>query len=67
MLMVVAQVLCADEEEEADYVAAGRTRAEKQSRISKSAVAPPSESIKDALVKGTSIGVGGNLKRKQGP
>ncbi len=38
---VVAQVLCADEEEEAVYVAADRTRAQTQSRISKSAVAPP--------------------------
>ncbi len=62
---VVAQALCADDEEEADDGAAGRTRAQKQSRMSKSAVAPPSERIKHALAKGTSIGVGG--KRKQGP
>jgi hypothetical protein len=55
---VVAQALCADEEEEADYGAAGRTRAQKQSRISKSAVAPPLERIKHDLVLGTSIGVG---------
>jgi hypothetical protein len=38
---VVAPVLCADEAEEAVYVAADRTRAQTQSRISKSAVAPP--------------------------
>jgi hypothetical protein len=61
----VAQVLCADEEEEAVYVAADRTRAQTQSRISKSAVAPPWERIKHALVKGKSIGAGG--KREQGP
>ncbi len=36
---VVAQVLCADEEEEGDDSAAGRNRAQKQSRISKIAVA----------------------------
>ncbi len=47
---VVAQALCADEEEEAGDGAAGRTRAEKQSRISKSAVAPPSVRIEHVLV-----------------
>jgi hypothetical protein len=62
---VVAQALCADEEEEADDSAAGRNRAQKQSRISKIAVAPHSERIKHSLVKGTSIGVDG--KRKQRP
>ncbi len=56
--------MCTDEEEEADDGAAGRTRAQKQSRISKSAVAPPSERINHVLVQGTSIGVGG--KRKAG-
>ncbi len=45
--------------------AADRTRAQTQSKISKSAVAPLWERIKYALVKGKSIGVGG--KRKQGP
>jgi hypothetical protein len=42
----VAQALCADEEEEAGDSAAGRTRAQKQSRISKSTVAPTSDRIK---------------------
>ncbi len=62
---VVAQVLCADEEEEAVFVAVDRTRAQTQSRISKSAVATPWERINHALVKGKSIGAGG--KREQGP
>ncbi len=61
----VAQVLWAEEEEEAVYVAADRTRAQTQSRISKIAVAPPWERINYALVKGKSMGAGG--KRKQGP
>ena len=46
----LAQALCTDEEEEAGDSAAGRTRAQKQSRISKSAVAPPSDRIKHVLV-----------------
>jgi hypothetical protein len=64
---VVAQALCSDEEEEADDGAVDRTRAQKQPRTSKSAVAPPSQRIKHTLVKleEASIGVGG--KRKQGP
>jgi hypothetical protein len=62
---VMAQALCADEVEEADDGDTDRTRAQKQSRTSKVVVAPPSQRIKHALVKGTSIGVGG--KRKQGP
>jgi hypothetical protein len=62
---VVAQAFCAVEGEEAEDEPDGRTRAEKQSRIAGSAVAPPQERIKRALVKGTSLGVGG--KRNQGP
>jgi hypothetical protein len=47
---VVAQALCADEEEEAGVGTAGRTRAQKQSKNSKSAVAPPSDRIEHVLV-----------------
>ncbi len=53
----MAQVLWAEEEEEAVYVAADRKSAQTQSRISKSAVAPPwePERINYALVKGKFI------------
>ena len=47
---VVAHALCADEEEEAGDGAAGRTRAQKQSKFSKSAVAPPSDRSEHVLV-----------------
>ncbi len=65
--------MCADDEEEAVYESSNTVkifekrsgRAQTQSRISKSSVAPPSERIKYALVKGKLIGVGG--KWKQGP
>ncbi len=62
---VVAQALCEDEAEKEDYEVAERTRAQKQAKTTPSAVAPPSQRIKHALVRGSSIDVGG--KRNQGP
>ena len=62
---VVAQAMCADEAEDSDDDVTDRTRAQKMAKTTQSAVAPPSQRIKHAMVKGTSIGVGG--KRNQGP
>jgi hypothetical protein len=56
---VVAQAMCADEEEEAGEAIQTRRTARNPSGRSLSAVAPPSQRISHALVKGSDLGVGG--------
>jgi hypothetical protein len=55
----VAQAICEDEDEEDTNLVPARTRAGKQSQTRDSAVGRPSERITHALVKGSTLGVGG--------